>query len=343
METIRYAALDLGSNNCRLLIATPKAKRSRPSDLPYGGVHIVESFSRSTRLGEGLGHSGRLSPAAMSRAREALMICQRKIIRNQVGRIGAYATEACRRACNAPDFLSLVKQQIGLDVTIISTDREARLAAQGCLPLAIPDTNHVLVFDIGGASTQIIWLERANQKAENNHWHWRDSLSIQQGVVVLYDRIGSGPFLPADYQKEIKGLMEQLFPFEARNRLAAACAKGDIQLIGTSGTVTTLSGVLSGLTQYNRLDVDGKWIDRGQTLELNHRLLQESAIERRNYGCIGPDRAKLIAAGGMLLEAIWSLWPAPKLRVADRGLREGILSQMMVEDGHYIHNGIIVN
>lgn len=341
----RYAAIDLGSNNCRLLIATPPnqegisdSKKDNQAN-HFQELPILDAFSCSVRLGEGLRSTGRLSPAAMGRAREALQICQRKMLHAGTTRFRGIATEACRKAANAQDFLSLIQSQFNLEFDIISPEEEAQLAWQGCLPLAVEEATDLLVFDIGGASTQLIYAKKIQ-----NEWVWQDWLSLEEGVVSLFDRIGAGPFTKAEYQAHISELQKNISVFEQKNKFSTFIhQEGNeglnpnvLQLIGTSGTVTTLCGALKGLKTYARDNIDGEWLNRIEALGLMESLAQKTPIERQAHDCIGKDRADLVVSGCILLEAIWQTWPVSNIRVADRGLREGILAGMMKEDGYNV-------
>jgi exopolyphosphatase/guanosine-5'-triphosphate,3'-diphosphate pyrophosphatase len=144
-----YAALDLGTNSCRMLIAQPKGS----------GFHVVDSFSKSVQLGAGLERTGRLSRASMTRTIQALRICQQKLKRNRVKRMRLVATEACRRAKNARDFIRQVRRETGLTLEIIQPEEEARLAVISCAPLVSTKTDQLLVVDIGGGSTELVWID----------------------------------------------------------------------------------------------------------------------------------------------------------------------------------------
>lgn len=325
-----YAALDLGTNNCRLLIA-------RPAE---GGFRVIDAFSRIVRLGEGLGRSGCLSDAAMTRTIQALRICAGKIRHRRVTEARAVATEACRRASNCGDFLNMVRRETGLDLEIISNDEEASLAVRGCAPLLDPDMSHALVFDIGGGSTELGWLKApAKCQAGNNAdapsampqvggWH-----SIPIGVVTLAERHGGCQVTPRVYDTMVEEVGEALAPFETEHRLGELVADGRLQMLGTSGTVTTLAGVHQDLPRYDRARVDGCYLDFETVRSISRRIAAMSYQRRAAHPCIGRDRADLVIAGCAILEAVCGTWPVGRLRVADRGLREGILLNMMPRSG----------
>ncbi|MFN4165596.1 MAG: Ppx/GppA phosphatase family protein [Ferrovibrio sp.] len=310
-----FAALDLGTNNCRLLIARPHRD----------GFRVIEAFSRIVRLGEGLSVSGQLSDAAMARTIDALKICSEKMARRGVAVARAVATEACRRAGNGAEFLHEVKVATGIQLDIISTAEEARLALTGCAPLLEPPHREAIVFDIGGGSTEILWAKLAGGgRTEVIDW-----ISLPYGVVNLTERFGPGDHDSGSYERMIEEVSAVLRPFEEKHRLSEKLKSGAVQVLGTSGTVTTLAGVLLGLPRYERRHVDGCWLDFPTVIEQSHKLAGQSVPERALHPCIGEERADLVVAGCAILESLYRFWPAHRLRVADRGVREGVLVELM--------------
>ncbi|MGH6932112.1 MAG: Ppx/GppA phosphatase family protein [Dongiaceae bacterium] len=310
-----FAALDLGTNNCRLLIARPHRREFR----------IIDAFSRIVRLGEGMSQSGALSRDAMDRTVNALKICAQKIRRRGVTHSRNVATEACRRAGNCDEFLSRVRGETGLEIEIISTAEEASLAFKGCSPLLSAARPRALVFDIGGGSTELGWLRlRADRPPQV-----LGSISVPVGVVNLAERYG-GSCVPREvYQAMVAEVTDHLREFAAVNGIDRRVSAGGVQMLGTSGTVTTLAGVHLGLARYDRSVVDGCYLDFPAIREVSGRLAAMTCEERGANPCIGPERADLVVAGCAILEAICGLWPVGRLRVADRGVREGILATMM--------------
>lgn len=308
-----YAALDLGTNNCRLLVAKPSGD----------GFRVIDAFSRIVRLGEGVTGSGRLSEAAMERTIAALRICAAKMRRRQVTRARNVATEACRRAANGLEFLDRARHETGLHLDIITSGEEARLAVAGCASLLTADATRALVFDIGGGSTELMWLSRDGRRAPKlESW-----ISLRSGVVTLAERYGGRNVSHDAFEAMIGDVAAELAPFAARNALAAGAA--GVQMLGTSGTVTTLAGVHLDLARYERDRVDGLWLDFGAADAVARRLRAMSYEQRAAHPCIGRERADLVIAGCAILEAIRRAWPVPKLRVADRGVREGVLLSLM--------------
>lgn len=304
------AALDLGTNNCRLLIARTTAR----------GFRVIDAFSRITRLGEGLGVTGLLGEAAVARTIEALAACAAKIRARGVRRGRYVATEACRRAANCAEFLDRVEAATGLRLEIIPTAEEARLSVAGCASLLDPTVPHGLVFDIGGGSTEASWV-----RLERGRPVIVDSISLPHGVVSLTERYGGDRVAPESYAAMLDEVRQELEAFEARHRIAARVAAGTVQMLGSSGTVTTLAGIHLGLPRYVRALVDGTTLEFGAIAALSRRLAGLSLEERAAHPCVGRERADLVVAGCAILEAICTTWPVGRLRVADRGVREGIL------------------
>ncbi|WP_275789128.1 Ppx/GppA phosphatase family protein [Pararhizobium gei] len=321
-----YAALDLGTNNCRLLIAQP----TRP-----GQFRVVDAFSRIVRLGEGLGASGRLSQDAMDRSIEALKVCAAKLKTRDIRRSRLIATEAARAAENGPVFLERVVAETGLDLEIISRETEAQLAVSGCSSLVGRETRSVVLFDIGGGSSEIAVIkigENRSSRLANHITHWT---SLPVGVVTLSERHGGRDVSPESFEAMVVEVQGMLSKFDSPD-IHALDNPGDengFHLIGTSGTVTTLAGVHLDLPRYDRRKVDGLWLSDDEVSAMQARLLSWDFTARAANPCIGPDRADLVLAGCAILEAIRRRWPSARMRVADRGLREGLLTDMMADDG----------
>lgn len=317
-----YAALDLGTNNCRLLIA-------RPSGPDFT---VIDAFSRVVRLGEGLAMSGRLSEAAMERAMGALHICAEKLRRRNVQLARSVATEACRRAANGAEFIARVRAETGIALDIISAQEEARLAVLGCHVLLDRGTGPAIIFDIGGGSTELVLVEAGGAVPRIIDWQ-----SVPWGVVSLSDTIGrdegaSGEQRANRYRAMRRTVLESFAPFAERISGARASTE-TIRLLGTSGTVTTLASLHLELTHYDRRAVDGLIVPAPAMRAISDRLSTMPFDERRTLPCIGPDRADLVVAGCAILESILDIWPAAQLGVADRGIREGILRSLMAIDG----------
>lgn len=315
-----YGALDLGTNNCRLLIATPAPL----------GFAVIDAFSRIVRLGEGLTGSGCLSEAAMRRTIDALRICANKLTWHRVGRRRLVATEACRMAANGEEFIARVKAEVGLELEIIGREMEAKLAAIGAEPLIEEGAPHALVFDIGGGSTELMWLAEHQDRHEIVTW-----ISLAAGVVTVSERFGGVDVTPGTYRAMRDYLRPLMVDFAERVRSSTGGQALPAHLLGTSGTVTTIAGVQLGLRRYDRARVDGCWLTQNAIAEVCSGLLAMSYAERVDNACIGRDRADLVLAGCAILEEICAAFPAARIRVADRGLREGILTLMMKTDGTF--------
>lgn len=338
----RYAALDLGTNNCRLLVAEPSGAH----------FHVLDAFSRNVRLGEGVEKTGALSPAAMDRTIEALRICAAKIRRHGPVRSRIIATEACRRAENGRAFLRRVRRETGLEMECISPEQEARLALAGCAPLLDETADQLMVFDIGGGSTELIWIDLAGvaqderqamimalapgrggrQRTEMRRRARArivDWISAPLGVATLNDA-----FADVTDDRQRYALMAWLFeeriagflPYEDETMQARLPR---LQIIGASGTVTTLGALHLGLQRYDRAKVDGMWLGRTAVDEMVTRLIDLGPAGRRGHPGVGADRAQLVIAGSAILQTILRLWPVDNIRVADRGLREGLLYSLM--------------
>lgn len=326
-----YGALDLGTNNCRLLLARP-SRRS---------FHVVDAFSRIIRLGEGVSQTGRLSEHAMGRTMEALRVCARKLHRHHVARTRMVATQACRIAANGQTFIDKVRDNFGLDIEVLTPETEARLAVAGCATLIDPGADLVLVFDIGGGSSEIIWLDLTRLSGRREGTPGRPDIndaivaweSLPVGVVTLAEKFDGHNVTPESFSAMSTSVSALLDPFEATHRFRERLAGRSVHLLGTSGTVTTIAGVLLNLERYDRKRVDGIWLDVKDIDSVTARLLGQTYEERVREPCIGRERADLVLAGCAILDAILKLWPAERLRVADRGLREGILMRLMMEDG----------
>jgi exopolyphosphatase/guanosine-5'-triphosphate,3'-diphosphate pyrophosphatase len=323
-----FAAIDLGTNNCRLLIAAPAGR----------GFRVVESFSRIVRLGDGLTRTGRLDDEAMNRAVAALRICADKVRRRRPLRIRAVATQACRSASNGEAFVERVAAETGLRLAIISPKEEAQLSVAGCLTLLDRTQTAALVVDVGGGSTELSWVDLTDPRMEQAHrlqpsrLPIRAWISIPLGVVSLAERFPEGAAGDrAWYRSMVDHIKGAIGEVEGAAALRPAFDAGNAHLIGTSGAITSLAGLHLDLERYDRNRVDGLWLTRGDCEAAAERLLVQDAATRASQPCIGPDRADLVLAGAAILQAVQELWPCERVRVADRGLREGLLLALMQE------------
>ena len=330
-----YAALDLGTNNCRLLVAAPSE----------GGFRVIESFSRIVRLGEGLSANRRLTPRAMGRAIEALRICAGRLGRYRGLRLRAVATEACRQAVNGHEFVARVKRETGLVLEIINAAEEARLALAGCASLLDESAPHAFVFDIGGGSTELIWRRDIRARHGMNGHGSAGALSpklhdgaalrfhsVPIGVVTMAERYGADRVSPAAYKAMVDQALDLLRPFETAEKIGGEIEEARVQMLGTSGTVTTLASVFLNLRRYSRMRVDGSYLEFDAIRRISAEIATLDYAARAAMPCIGPQRADLVVGGVAILEAICHLWPVGRLRVADRGLREGILNLLIADD-----------
>ncbi len=324
-----YAALDLGTNNCRLLIATPSGQ----------GFRIVEAFSRIVRLGQGLSQTGQLDEAAMQRTLAALKICSEKVARRGVSTVRAVATQACRQASNGQAFIAEVRRQTGLELEIITPQEEAQLSVVGCLNLIDHSTAAALVVDVGGGSTELSWvdlrdgaLRRQGERLRPDRLPIRAWLSVPVGVVTLAEQFPeTAPATEAWFRQMVEAMKAHISAFHHADHLRPIFTAGRGHLIGTSGAITSLAGLHLGLKRYDRARVDGLWLSHGDCIAAAARLMQLAPGARAAEPCIGPDRADLVLAGAAILQAVQELWPCERVRVADRGLREGILLSLMAK------------
>lgn len=319
-----YAALDLGTNNCRLLIAVPQAK---------GGFRVIDGFSKIVRLGEGLSQTGKLSQEAMDRSVEALKVCAGKLKNRSIKRQRLIATEACRQALNGEEFLARVKAESGLDLEIVSRESEARLATEGCGSLMDRKSDAAVLFDIGGGSSELILVNNVGARKKKISERIVAWTSLPMGVVTLAERFGGQNVSRKLFDEMVQDVMQHIDAFEGKEALAKVFAHGRVHLLGTSGTVTTLAGIHLKLPRYDRKRVDGIWLKDEEVDKVIDELLSMSYEQRASNPCIGNERADLVLAGCAILNAIRLTWPSKRLRVADRGLREGLLSEMMALDG----------
>ncbi len=318
-----FGALDLGTNNCRLLIATPTAD----------GFRAVDAFSRIVRLGEGLASNGALTPEAMDRAVAALGVCASKLRRRRVSRLRCVATQACRGAANGADFVGRVAAETGIALEVISPQEEARLAVMGCLGLIDREADAALVVDIGGGSTELSWVDvAALRRMGGSRWTpppivaWA---STPLGVVSLAERFPESGDRDQWYEDMLAYVRPRVPRPEKARALASRFAEGRAHVVGASGAVTSLAGVHLGLPRYERAKVDGLWVTSAEALGASRVLRAMDHKARAAQPCIGPERADLVLAGCAILEAIIQVWPTDRLRVADRGLREGMLMSLM--------------
>ena len=320
-----FAALDLGTNNCRLLIAEPTGKEYR----------VVETFSRSVRLGEGVWSSGQISGEAEARALEALSECAGRLQKYKIVRKRFVATEACRVAENRADFIQRVTLETGLKLKIIPRQEEARLATMACISLLDKGYDRAMVFDIGGGSTEMVWLNlRSGIYKKGGFWlpeiiAWR---SLSKGVVSLAEEFASSAFNKDLYRTVVDNILEEIRAFYSEIRDKDTKEWKSFHLLGTSGTVTTLAALSLGLRKYNRFAVDGIWMYDDNVLGLIERVVQHGHYHDTAQGYVGMERADLLIPGCAILQAFIEFFPQIRLRVADRGVREGIIHELLINN-----------
>ncbi len=319
-----HAALDLGTNNCRMLVGAGVGNSFR----------VVDSFSRIVRLGEGLHHSGVLSEAGMDRAVDALKLCAARLARRDIRSVKAIATQACRQAANTPAFIARVARETGINFEVITAREEASLVLESCLPLLGDGSRRALLFDIGGGSTELVWVRMAESGPELAGY-----VSLPVGVVTLADRFGTAGFDEEGFAAMVDDVIERLAPFEQVHRIGQEIRQGGVRLVGTSGTVTTLAGIVLALKQYSRPAVDGVVLSRHAAAGAMDELRAMGRDGLIAHPCVGAERADFVLPGCAIFAAIQSLWPAEEVMVADRGLREGLLMRLIRADRKH-HNGV---
>ena len=339
-----YAALDLGTNSCRMLIA-------RPDGLNFT---IVDAFSKSVRLGSDLERTGVLSQAGVSRTLQALHVCARKIRKYGVSSMRLVATEACRRAKNGKYFLEKVNADTGLKLEIIEPSEEARLAIISCAPLLEPEVSQVLVVDIGGGSTELVWIDLKNVPSSDrvkammkmtpttakskgfvkNSLNAKiiDWISVPLGVATLHQKYSDVDDDAARFALMSCYFEDQIVDFKPYSKNYASDQLDDFQIIGTSGTITTLGAAHLGLRRYDRYKVDGLNLTSRDVDNVINRFLALGPVGRKSEPGIGKDRSELIMSGSAIIQTLLRIWPTERMRVADRGLREGILYSLMIDD-----------
>jgi exopolyphosphatase/guanosine-5'-triphosphate,3'-diphosphate pyrophosphatase len=335
------AAIDLGTNSCRLLIAVVNIAslkktffRKRPNPQ---GWKIIDSYAKIVRLGEGLHKNDLLSDEAIDRTIEALRICKKKLDFHHVLRIRAVATEACRRASNSDILIERAKTELGLNIEIVSAKEEARLALTGCAGILTSRIPYAIVFDIGGGSTEIIFIKIDSEGRQRPGYPIMfeviDSISIPYGVVTvseLYAQFATSPEIHQNIREMVVTAIEK---FIERNQILPLIEAGQLQMVGSSGTITTLAAVKLELPRYERKRIDGTYMDLADIHSISQSLLMMTEDERGQHPCIGGGRSDLVIVGSAILQGICDAIPTTQLRVADRGVREGILSELLIGIG----------
>jgi exopolyphosphatase/guanosine-5'-triphosphate,3'-diphosphate pyrophosphatase len=324
-----FAALDLGTNNCRLLIAKPHFSKQNAQK----SLKVVDSYSRIVRLGEGVSDTGMLSEDAMKRTLKALEVCKKKLARHHVAKARFVATEACRRASNAELFLTRVARDVGLHIDIISNEEEARLAFLGCSSLLLKETRYALAFDIGGGSTEFMWVRIDPDAPMNSHKRHliQDWLSLPYGVMNMSEKFGGPSHIEVYFEEIVQKIITLMAPLEEQNTIAARIWRDNVQMLSTSGTVTTLAAIHLNLPHYDRSKIDGLRLSISDIRGATQVLLKMSPAERAAHPCIGSARTDFILSGCAIFEAIARTFPIDSITIADRGVREGIIVSLMRE------------
>ena len=333
------AAIDLGTNSCRLLVARVNVAgirtnyfRSRPKPVAW---KVIDSFAKVVRLGEGMYSHDELSHDAIERTMEALSICRKKLDKYNMHSMRAVATEACRRATNKEVLVNRAREELGLNLEVICAEEEARLALKGCSAILDSRIPYGIVFDIGGGSTEVILvrLKRENKRSPGYAVPFDviDSISIPYGVVTTTEAVDL-----ADNQEYVHKMLHEkitdmLSEFVSKNKIIELIKNNEIQVAGSSGTVTTLAAYHLGLAQYERRLVDGMTIsyeDLHIVIEKIFAMDKQGSLEEST---VGFGRADYVLTGSVILKALCEVIPAKTMRIADRGVREGILIDLMLD------------
>lgn len=324
-----FAALDLGTNNCRLLIAKPVFQQH----CQHKTLKVIDSYSRIVRLGEGLSENGDLLPEAMERTIKALAACKLKLDRYDIARARFVATEACRRATNVSEFLQQVQDEVGIAIDVISNEEEARLAFLGCSSLLQQGTRYALAFDIGGGSTEFMWVKIDPAVPLDSHKRHliQDWLSLPYGVMNMSEQFGGATYTEMYFEEIVEKIVGLLNPFRKANEIGEKIWRERVQMLSTSGTVTTLAAIHLNLPRYDRSKVDGLKLSISDIRAATQKLMQMSGSQRANHPCIGSARTDYILSGCAIFEAIVRTFPIDKITIADRGVREGIIVSLMRE------------
>jgi exopolyphosphatase/guanosine-5'-triphosphate,3'-diphosphate pyrophosphatase len=310
-----FAAIDLGTNSCRLLVCRFDGK-----------IRIIDSFSKVVRLGENIQTTGALSEDAIDRSLKALKVCVDKVHHNRVTHLRAVTTEACRRALNGHVLVARAKDELNLDLEIISSEEEALLALAGCSGIFQNNIPYGIAFDIGGGSTEVMWAS-ISEKAPN--FRIIDWISLPYGVVTLSDEYGAHSTSPRIYEQIHTKVTADLKKFADKNTIHTHIQDKQVQMIGTSGTITTLAAIHLNLSRYDRHVIDGVYLRTVDAKNITQSLLHMPLKQRNAHACIGVGRSDLVITGSAILEGILNTFDVPWLRVADRGVREGILVDLI--------------
>lgn len=307
----KIAAVDLGSNTCRLIISEVFSDGTRKN---------LEIFSRMVRLAENLSHSESLEPAAMERAISVLKTCSRKIKDYQPSHIRCVATEACRRSSNSDFFRRSVKQKTSLKLEVISSEEEAELCLRGCEELLDPTIPYGIVFDIGGGSSEVMWV-KVNP---DNQGELLEFISLPFGVVGLSETYGT--YTGMVFEDIGHAIQQTLKEMKAYNEIQSLIKAKQVQMIGCSGTATTIAALKLELEAYDRQMIDGAIIKRKDIEKIKYMLWDMSPAERVAHPCIGPGRSDLVVPGLSIFAGIYDAFPVQDMCVADRGVRDGVIA-----------------
>jgi exopolyphosphatase/guanosine-5'-triphosphate,3'-diphosphate pyrophosphatase len=317
-------------------------------------LKVIDSFAKIISLGEGIKQTGVLSEEAIERTIVALRACKKKLDSHRIYKMRAVATEACRQASNTKSLIERVNSEIGVDLEVISPQEEARLVLKGCSGVISDEKNYGILMDIGGGSTEVVWL-KINKGMTRPTISVIDSISLPFGVVTISDTYTHSKNNQEIYTVLRKNILSTIDTFMKKNNIRTNFSKGDVQVITSSGTTTTLGSLTLGLSTYDRSSVDGKDFSSKKIVEVGEELLSrylsstpttvklgkeknfitnkffDHVLDKSSeeFKIFAYNRMGLLAAGVVIINSILESIGDCLVRIADRGVREGILYDLM--------------
>jgi len=299
----RFASIDVGSNTLRLLIAEPAV--SAP-------IRPIRVERRITRLGENFLPDRTLQPQAIERSIAALQEFVELMSQNGVSQYSAGATAVVREAGNGSNFLDLVERKTGLNVRLLSGSQEARLSLLGVSSVISNKESAMVIFDIGGGSTELVWKGKGDDSAI-------ESRSLPLGVVHLTET-----FLKGDPPGQEPCLKLRRYVTSILGELSSNEELHDTLWVGTAGSVTTLASMWYELPEYDADRINGTVLGRTWLAHLCSRLAEMKLAERRELSGLEPGREDIILAGGLVTLEMMDTFGFSQFTVSDAGLLEGL-------------------
>ncbi len=300
------ASIDLGSNTVRLLVAG-----TGPNG-PSRRLLVQEA----TRLGEGLKPGAPLLPAAVDRTWAVLQRFHKHIASHGVRRTLTGATMAVREAANGPEFLERIRRELGFETLVLTGTQEAQLTAAGVLTCLKPAPEKAVIFDLGGRSTEFIL---AGQDLNG------PSASLELGSVALTETFLTSDTPTSDQIRACRAEVSDRL-IRGLGDLAAAADEtgGDIALVGTAGTTTTLAAMAQGMTEYRPELINNFALERTVLADMIKDMSALTSSERSRIPGLPKDRADIIVAGAVVVLEILDFFEKKHFIVSDAGLLEGL-------------------